>query len=413
MVRFPRSLSAALVLALLSLPTLVMAQQKSVIVLGIRSVEGDDDIANNLTGALRNAASNVPDWNVAEAEVSLAQMSMAHGCDEPDAACMAEISSELGQERTIYGTVRRTGAGAEYDFALTLYFFNAESSQIEDSLTDTIPRIHQDIDNLRTRSARYIAQFAGQAQYGSVRVHVNQAGAQVTLDGEEVGVTDAEGVLLIEDVTEGQHDVRVSAVDFEPFQGSVRVVADELTDFRGNLTASEGPNLAWIPGAAMIVVGGALAAVGISNWSTVRDYESQASPVESLSRDEGIAIREQATMTNTQPEFSDGTRFTRWQAMRLLGSGNDVCSASGRTSQGTAIVGSDEWDRECDAVNKAHRRQFIFNFLGLAIGGTGIALLIVALTGGGDDDGDAEARRFQLTPAVGRRAGGFQAALQF
>jgi hypothetical protein len=391
-------------------PNLAAAQQTSVIVLGIRSVEGDDTVANNLSGALRNAAGNVNEWDVADAEVSLAQMSMAHGCDEPDAACMAEISGDLGQQRTIYGTVRRTGAGAEYDFALTLYFYNAESGQIEDSLTDTIPRIQQDIDDLRARADRYVSQFAGQARFGSVRVHVNQAAANVELDGASVGVTDGDGVLLVEDVTEGQHELHVSADGYDTFVGTVRVVADEQSDFRGNLVAESSANLGWIPGAAMIVVGGVLAGVGISSWAQRNSRNSEGDRVRNLSTDEQIRIAGEIGGAGTDVQFMDGTSLSNWQIMVAAGQGSDVC-AEGAAGAAERRLGATTIRDECDQTDKYKRNAIIFNVLGLAIGGTGIALLMMALTGGGDDD--AETARLRLTPSFGRRGGGFSAALDF
>ena len=53
-----------------------------VLVLGMRSIEGDDELANALTEQLRTAARTVDGWQVSNTAVSMAQMGLAHGCDE-------------------------------------------------------------------------------------------------------------------------------------------------------------------------------------------------------------------------------------------------------------------------------------------------------------------------------------------
>ena len=91
-----------------------LAQQTDVIVLEVRSVEGDDDFAHNLSRAIRQAAGDVEGWNVTSREVSLTQMALAFGCegDEPDAACMSQIASDLQMGGIIYGTIQRTSASS-------------------------------------------------------------------------------------------------------------------------------------------------------------------------------------------------------------------------------------------------------------------------------------------------------------
>src|SRR5690606_22646690 len=105
----------------------------SLVVLGIRSVEGDDEFTRNLTGALRHAASQVAGWDVSDREVTLAQMALAHGCDDPDPPCMAAIADSLEIQRVLYGDVRRTSAGDSFDFSINLHLFNGETDQIEHS----------------------------------------------------------------------------------------------------------------------------------------------------------------------------------------------------------------------------------------------------------------------------------------
>src|SRR5688572_11535939 len=90
------------------LPSLAQADS-TVVVLGVRSLDGDDALAHNVSVALRTGAQKMQGWNVSQRDVSLAQMSLAHGCDEPDARCMADIAGTLEVDRLIYGTILKAG----------------------------------------------------------------------------------------------------------------------------------------------------------------------------------------------------------------------------------------------------------------------------------------------------------------
>lgn len=376
---------------LLVLAALPASAQTSAIVLGIRSVEGDEDLARNLTGALRHAASQMPGWTISDADVTLSQMSMVHGCDEPDAACMAEIANELGQGRIVYGTVRRTGAGSSYDFALTLYYFNAETGQIEGSLTDTIPRAQTDIDPLRPRAARYLARFTDQTQYGSVRVATNVPGAIVRLDGREVGTTDGSGIILVDEVAEGQRDLEISADGHDTFRGSVRIVADDQSEVRANLIATSRMNLRWLPGAGVAVVGVALVVLGGLGTSSAMGQRQERADLEAQLMGGPVAP--------TEPGL------TPLQRMLLLAqTDQEICR------DGTFDV--EGGDDVCSARSRNTRRQWIGYGLGAAMVVGGVAWAVLSL-GGDDDEPETALRNIRLSPLAGRTEAGMSFGFDF
>src|SRR5262245_3970633 len=126
------TLAAALFLGPALLAPGLAHAQTTVVVLGITSLEGDDELARNLTGALRNAASHVDGWQVSENEVTLAQMALAHGCsDEPDTGCLSQIASTLGTQVIVYGILRRA---ATRGFELSLSLYDAQTGHIERSV---------------------------------------------------------------------------------------------------------------------------------------------------------------------------------------------------------------------------------------------------------------------------------------
>ena len=364
----------------LAAPTVASAQTTDIIVLGIRSLEGDDDFARNLTGAIRQAARSATDWHVLDAEVSLNQMILAYGCDEPDAACMSSIATDLEAQRVIYGTVRRTGAGSEYSYSLTLYLFNAETEQIEESLTDSIPQLTAGDDSLRPRADRYIAEFIGRAQFGRIRVVVNEPNATIRIDEDIVGETDAQGIFVSDEVPTGARRVEVSASGRQVFQASVTVVADEQAELSVQLDPlldqDRGRNLSWIPGVAVLAVGAALGGMTVWTWRQMQSIEDDTS---------WRAFRQRVPRTsNICSEVEAGNAF----------------GVSTETFQDVAD--------NCDRADRLEILQWVF--LGAGVAALGVGTWLVVRDPGDDDEERASLR---LSPSFGRRSGSVTATLTF
>ncbi len=399
----------------MALPATASADS-AVIVLGIRSIEGDDDVALGLSAAVRHEAASVPGWTISPNEISLAQMTLSFGCDEPDAACMAQIAENLEMDRIIYGTLRRTGAGNEYDYALTLYAFNAETGQIQDSLTDTIPRERRDIDDLRPRARRYVAQFGGQARYGTLRLEVNQPDATVRIDEQEPRTTDGSGVLLIEDLAEGQHQMQVDLEGFESYSSRFRIVPDEQTDVRANLIGETPTNLRWIPGVAVIAAGVVLAAIGVRSSNRNQTARDERTEVEGLGGTAPCYAQaiidaigptgmggQSGTVTAGAMGCPDRT-FTTFQAMLLTTpQTDDVCESEATRDRFSGVDGI------CGDHKKHAVLQYVFYGLGIAAVTTGIILLIRSFED--PDDDDSSAVRLDVVPYATRGEGGLNATL--
>ena len=266
--------ATAIVLAFSFAIPLVAAADDTVIVLGVRSMEGDDDFALSVTGALRHGAAQVPGWDVSEREVSLAQMALAHGCDDPDVACMQQIADTLGVERVVYGTVRRTSTEADFNYTITLYMFNARAGEIEGSMTDQIPRSQSDIDQFRARVEGYIAQLSGTERGGTLRVTTNVSGAEVYVDDQLVGTASADGQLTI-DVASGPRRVEVRADGYSTFRGTVTVAAGAGAEIEANLVEGSGvsggggADINWA-GVGLLAVGAAAAVWTIYSWLAIQ-----------------------------------------------------------------------------------------------------------------------------------------------
>jgi len=341
-------------------PSLASAQE-SAIVLGIRSFEGDDEFAHNLTGALRHEASQVPAWDLSDREVTFAQMALVHGCDDPQPACLGSIAESLSVQRVIYGDVRRTSAGSDYDFSVNLHHFNAESGRIEHSVADQVASVQTDIDNLRDPARRWIASLSGAPPVGALTVQVNVPGAEVLVDGQSVGTVNAEGVLRLTDIDEGRRAVRVTAPGYAAFTATVSVEAYGESTLEGELTeggtsgGGGGPPVEIFAGIGLLIVAAGAAAGWIYSGITVLDRNNS---------DEWAGVRDR---------YSDTI--------------SNLCDSPG--------LGDEQ--EICDEVATLEILQFVFAGVTAVAGGVGLGLLIVGLTSGDD----AEESAFQLIPSIG------------
>jgi len=352
----------------LSVPALASAQ--NVIVLGVRSLDGDDDFARNLTGGLRHAAAQVDGWEVSDREVTLAQMALAHGCDDPNPGCMAEIADSLSAERVIYGDVRRTSAGERFDFSVNLHLFNGDSDTIEHSVADTIPAVRSDIDDLRGHVRRYIAALSGAPRVGSLRIAVNVPGAEVFVDGESVGRTDAEGTLLVENVETGNRSVRVAAVGHQGIRSTIAVEAYGEASFDAELdqTSSGGGDVPTdlLLGSGLLVLAGGLTAAWIYSWYHV----------------------------TVDIQNDDLVVMARENAFR----GEDICEKNiiGRDAMGRLSVANEDLHGLCREAGTYEILEFVFGISAAAAAGVGAYFLVQALMGD-DAQGDSA---FMLIPSI-------------
>lgn len=248
--------------------------QSTVVVLGIRSLEGDDDFTRNLTGALRHAASQIDGWTVSDREVTLAQMALAHGCADPDAACMGNIAGALEADLVIYGDVRRSSNETDFDFSLNLHLYNQGSREIAHSVAETIPGVRRDIDDLRDPARRYVAALSGAPRTGTLSVSTNVPGAEVFIDDESAGTTDGEGHLIVTDIPSGSRSIRVVAEGHQSFTSTATIEAYGEANFEAELQAGSsgdgggggGVNALTIIGAVSLGLAAVAAAVWIGGF---------------------------------------------------------------------------------------------------------------------------------------------------
>ena len=186
-----RALSAlgTLAIVLFALAGVARAQATNVVVLGLTSLEGDDAFAANLSGALRQAASQVRGWSVSDRDVLLSQLELANGCEASDLACVQQIANTVGAQRLVYGTIQRSDAsGARYDFVIRIHLYDTATNTILRSLDERLPSSRSDIDDVREPARRYASTLAEGAGTSASSSDVG-----LPPEGQEIGSGGGEG----------------------------------------------------------------------------------------------------------------------------------------------------------------------------------------------------------------------------
>lgn len=210
------------------------AQAGSVTSLGVRSLDGEDQLERKISQALRTAIKGIESFRLSDREVSLAQMSLAHGCEDVDGPCLKDISETLSAERLIYGNIVRSGDKVR----ITLFNFSAVSGQVEGTAERTVTATQLVEPGLAEIMSALVQKLAGKrGGIGALRITGNRPGASVVLDGKQAGKLNDSGELLIPQVSEGAHAVSVVTSDGRDRRElSADVRADTTTTVRALLT---------------------------------------------------------------------------------------------------------------------------------------------------------------------------------
>lgn len=400
-----------LILCMLTMASPAFADA-TVVVLGIRSLEGDDEFAKDLTEQLRGAAKTVPGWSVSSAAVSMSQMTLAHGCDDIDAACLSEIAKGLKAERVIYGTVRRNSTGTDYDYALSASLYDAEAGRIVREVDDTIPQAQTEFNALAARADKLVARLASNKSGATIVIHANVADAAVSLNGQAVGSL-REGQLRLDNLAPGEFQVEITADGYAPSITTVSLQEGAESAIEATLAATTvgapngtttatakadkgGSNLKWL-GWSLIGLGGASAIgwvtslvviSGVNNDSLYRTYSNEVN------------------LANKNALASSKTDMIV----------QDPCDAATKNDEPYRLKAA-EFKDVVDMCNRAATfevLQWVFLGTAVAAGTTGAVILMTADEP--DEEGSDEASRepiLALSPKFGPDLGYVSATLRF
>jgi hypothetical protein len=374
------------------------------VVLGLRSLEGDDELANGMTDGLRSAAKGVSHWRMLERAVSMSQMTLTHGCEDVDAACLGQISKGLEVERIVFGTVRRTASRSKFDYEVTVSIFNAGTHTIAGTETETVPRAEGKVKKDLVQHAQLLINrlAAADSHAGRLSIEVNVPNAQVSMDGQAVGQTQ-DGKLVLDNQPSGEHTLEISALDHQSRIQKVNISASEQSTIAIDLdplpqTALEAPadavattaaaeeshggSLAWL-GYSLIGVGAASAiAWGASMYVIEFQYNRNASYTSARDLYRNRAVDACDAALGGDPARLNASQYAEFQSQ----------CRTGRTFQVLQWV-----------------------FLGAAVVTAGAGTYVLLSQSDSPDRAEARLKqpRLALTPLVERRSIALQATLRF
>lgn len=402
---------SACVLALVTLSagfaSRASAEDVSTVVLGLRSAEGDDELANSLTDALRTMARKVSGWKVMDRAVSMAQMSLAHGCEDIDAPCLSEIAKGLQADRLLFGTLRRVGPKNKFDFEISVSIFNSGNRTIARTESAVIPRADARAKKALTGYAEPLVAKLAAADAGSgvLSLQTNVASAEVKIDGQVVGQT-RDKQLLLEGLKEGDHRLELTALGHLGHSQQILIAAGQRTEIKVNLEPVPEPEPA--PVAALTATteqpaeqagSGSLSwlgytLVGVGAASFV-GWGVSMYMVDSTNKNETFVEYKSAF-----PETTD-----------------DVCDlADAGDTAGGAVTASElaEVQRLCSRGRTFNMLQWVFLGAGVLTASVG-TFILVSESGSSDERAQAKPKRplLTLTPQFDHRSLAIQTKLRF
>jgi hypothetical protein len=402
--------SLALLTVCLGVTERASAADVSAVVLGLRSLEGDDDFANSMTEALRGAARSVKGWRLLERAVSMSQMALAHSCDEIDASCLSEIAKGLEADRVIFGTVRRTAARTKYDFEITVSVFNGVNHSISGTETQIVARADsKNKKALSTRADGLIEKLAA-ADVGNGRllVEVNVLSAEVRLDGQVVGQTQ-DGKLTLDTVSPGSHSLEVSAPGHQTQTQQINVNGGDQNTIGVTLERIPEPTeVAAAPPEATPAEAQPPAAEGGSSLSWVGYTLLGVGAASALAWGASMYILE--FQYNRDPTYQSYKNAYYNQANKQI----DACDEALAGHSATLSKGDlSTFQSQCRTARTFQTLQWVF--LGAAVVASGVGAYVLISESGSKSDQQARARapRLALQPMFDRKQLAVQATLRF
>jgi TolB-like protein len=217
--RLPRSstvLLSATLAALASVGAMIGApaparaadNEAGIAVLGIEALDGQDNaVANDVTEALRQRVVTTKAGSAQLQGKDLVELKLIFSCPDEAIACLAQAGKSLGASELLFGNIKRSSG----DLILTLKLIDANRGTLEGSTVETLPKRKADTATLRALAATWLGKLsknAGVVVVGGATLIIrsNVAGATITLDGTEAGITTKKG-LTLSDVSPGKHEI--------------------------------------------------------------------------------------------------------------------------------------------------------------------------------------------------------------
>lgn len=204
----PVALALATLLAVAPAARAADGDGAGIAVLGIEALDAQDNaIANDITEALRQRVTSGKLGSAQLQGKDLVELKLIFSCGDEAPACLAQAGKSLGASELLFGNIKRSGG----ELTLNLKLLDASRGVVEGSTAESLPKRKLDAAALRPLAAQWLAKLNGGGKGSGVPgatlvIRSNVAGATITLDGAEAGVTTKKGLTLA-DIAPGKHEI--------------------------------------------------------------------------------------------------------------------------------------------------------------------------------------------------------------
>ena len=218
----------------------VAEDKPSIAVLGLEVIDnGNVDkettrAAQRLAQELRGQAKR-PDGKYSFApnsEKDLLELKLLSMCSDEGRACMADIGTDLGADRLLYGKLERRQKG----YQVSLKLLNTKTQEMEKTTSELIPADDLHNNNINKWARSLYARLIGVPESGTLSIDANVAKATIYIDGS-VATTLRDGSAKVLGLGEGMHTVTIEADGYDRYEAEVAVTAGKVEVLSVSLSA--------------------------------------------------------------------------------------------------------------------------------------------------------------------------------
>lgn len=225
------------------------------------ATEAAQNLANELRGeAGRNGSKYQLAPNSAK---NLLELKLLSNCSDEGRSCMAEIGTDLGADRLLYGKLERRKNG----YQISLKLLNTNTRQMEKTTSELVPRADLRTKKIGRWSRSLYARLIGTPVSGSLSVTANISKATIYVDGK-VATTLRDGAAKVLGLSEGTHQITIEASGYEPYRADVAITAGASENLSISLRSTDAAeSKSSTSGWKVAFVGGAIVTAGFLGGS--------------------------------------------------------------------------------------------------------------------------------------------------
>ncbi len=145
-----------------------------------------------------------------------------------EAACVARLGRQIGVDDVLLVGVSEFG-----DLILALQVVSSRSGAVTSRFAESLPRGHEPDDESLDRYLRRLLPPVVFKRYGTLTIRTNVSGALVIVDGEKVGVTPVEPIVVSAPATV---ELKLSKNGYEDFTARIDVPPESAIEVRPDLS---------------------------------------------------------------------------------------------------------------------------------------------------------------------------------